>query len=1105
GYNTQLVTINFGENIATNTWGDKLCYNPSGTGLKKEVYMYCDAVPTLQSYTFSFADATVHVYPSLYDAYMANTAWSAYTIIGDLGLDDVSEFTVDGIKYKRLSETDVYVTYPNEAQPSSSNPCTYSGEVVIPGQVSYGSHTYNVTAIGDYAFHFAPVTSLTLPEGITKLGYKAIYQTKLTEITVPNSVTLMDYEALGYNKQLVTIRFGENIAANKWGDKLCIYGDKKYEVYMNCNAVPQLQSYTFDFSGANVHVRPTMYSAFKADPVWSTYDIIGDLWIEYTYADLQAVLTNYAAPTGDAVGTDPGCYTNASVQALNDALASGQTLDESATLEQLNTAINNIIIAYDALESVELQEGYYCIESLYKPGYALVTDAATADTEGIKTASYDATNAKFHFKLTRHGGNWYVQNVETGKYIGTAVGGNTNANPLSITDEPQYEQVITWVAGGAFKIQNIYSGTSATYPYRYYNYGVNVYNYGDGETRIHWRFHPVAPGTYPLDFNLENGRVRAFVHDFEYTAADGSKVGTYNVAPPDRRDQPVPATVFWTRDEASTAQQLTWSTDATFADATTVDVDNSSASYEIYNLIPGNTYYYKVTATVDGSETELINSTFTTSGQVRMIKADGVSNIRDLGGWPTESGYTVAYGKIFRGAAFTATSITPEGIEAVRATGVRAELDLRDSSQDGSMSASLLGTDVDYKRIALAQTASHMNGLTGSKNQYIQCVQYVLNCVKNDKPVYFHCAIGRDRTGTLAFLLQGVLGMSKSDIYKDYELTNFSNLNTPCSKTQLDEMFTMIEGLEGATMEDKFYTYLTTELGISAADIDEYKAKMLNLPSALTPAEVQTMVSEAAAAGSTTLDLTGYDFNGDVSAADMQAPGTNLMVIVDPASGITGQNIISDGTCESLVLTDGQPFAPGMEFTATTATYATTVADGVWYSAVLPYDFAIPEGVQVAANASLSGTTVTLEQLSGNVPANTPFIYKKDGGGDITFAATDATVAAADEPVSGVLKGTYAGIPAESAAGMLTLQGEGATFAVTSTSISAFSAYLDSGQEADAYDILIDDPTGVQSMVNGQWSIVNGQSVYDLNGRKLPANSHVRGIVIVNGKKVLKK
>ena len=800
---------------------------------------------------------------------LSSMNWSQgtnYPIPGDFSTITEDDMIVDGIKYAITSDNTVEVTYPNDATPSSSNPCTYSGSITIPAAITIKGHTYNVTGIGDYAFHYANVTSLTLPEGITKLGYKAIYQTKLTEITVPNSVTLMDYEALGYNKQLVTIRFGENIAANTWGDKLCIYGDHTYEVYMNCNAVPTLRSYTFDFSGANVHVRPTMYSAFKADAVWSQYNIIGDLWIDYTYADLQTMIANTPVPSGAEVGSDPGCYTPASVQALSDAIAAASALDETATLEQLNTAINGIIIASDNLQTNELQEGYYAIENMYKP-YALYGNAATADTEGLKLETpYDASKEKFFFKLTRQGGNWLIQSVDNGMYVGTIIGASSATSGgkyISLTADPDNEQVITWVAPGAFKMQGIFDG-STTLPYAYYNYCAVTRDCTDSETRIHWHFHPAEPGKYPLDFNLENGRVRGFVHDFEYTASDASKVSTYKKNPPARLDQPVPATVFWTRDATSTAQQLTWSTSATFADATTVSVDNRDASYEIYNLIPGKTYYYKVTATVGGAETELLSSSFTTSGQVRMIKADGISNIRDLGGWPTESGNTIAYGKIYRGAAFKSTTITPEGIATMLDVGLKAELDLRDGSQDGSVSASPLGSGVEYHRTNLAQTASLMTGLTGSKDKYIASFNYVLNCVKNDKPVYFHCEIGRDRTGTLAFLIHGVLGVSKSDLYKDFELTNFSNLNTPCSKTQLDEVFTMIEALDGVTLEDKFRTYLTTEFGISSDDIDAFRAKMLNLPQEITIGATgySTYVSDKALViptGVTAYGITGID------------------------------------------------------------------------------------------------------------------------------------------------------------------------------------------------------------------------------------------------------
>ena len=50
----------------------------------------------------------------------------------------------------------------------------------------------------------------------------------------------------------------------------------------------------------------------------------------------------------------------------------------------------------------------------------------------------------------------------------------------------------------------------------------------------------------------------------------------------------------------------------------------------------------------------------------------------------------------------------------------------------------------------------------------------IFDCVAKDEPVYFHCYAGADRTGTIALILEALLGMSQSDIDKDYELTCFT-------------------------------------------------------------------------------------------------------------------------------------------------------------------------------------------------------------------------------------------------------------------------------------------------------------------------------------------
>ena len=40
--------------------------------------------------------------------------------------------------------------------------------------------------------------------------------------------------------------------------------------------------------------------------------------------------------------------------------------------------------------------------------------------------------------------------------------------------------------------------------------------------------------------------------------------------------------------------------------------------------------------------------------------------------------------------------------------------------------------------------------------------------------MYFHCSLGRDRTGTFALLMLGILDVIEGDISKEYELTYFA-------------------------------------------------------------------------------------------------------------------------------------------------------------------------------------------------------------------------------------------------------------------------------------------------------------------------------------------
>ena len=332
---------------------------------------------------------------------------------------------------------------------------------------------------------------------------------------------------------------------------------------------------------------------------------------------------------------------------------------------------------------------------------------------------------------------------------------------------------------------------------------------------------------FTLLFDMENATARAFLDNTTYTRNTSSVVASYQSQSTSyRKDQPNGITLKWKADNSS-AQTITISEYEDFSYATTYNVGQSVGEYTIYNLIPDRVYYYKVSS--NSNESIIKKGTFEGRGPLRMGYVDGMANVRDLGGWTTQDGYKVVYGKIYRGSG--TQNITSSGIRTMKEDlGIKAELDIRRASE--SPQYSLLGDDVTYR--FTEQTDGYRDKLISDKSLWHDNLIFVLNCLKANKPVYFHCVVGADRTGTMAFLIEGLLGMSMSDIYKDYELTTFSSLNTPRYKhsntydsSNLDDTFDYINSFSGETLQDRFYTYLTTELGLTADEIADFRDIML--------------------------------------------------------------------------------------------------------------------------------------------------------------------------------------------------------------------------------------------------------------------------------------
>lgn len=252
--------------------------------------------------------------------------------------------------------------------------------------------------------------------------------------------------------------------------------------------------------------------------------------------------------------------------------------------------------------------------------------------------------------------------------------------------------------------------------------------------------------------------------------------------------------------------------------------------------------------------------------QLRWIKTN-TWNVRDLGGWACDGG-TVKYSLLFRGGYLVAAD-RPVMVDEL---GIMHDLDLR-GTNEAALTASPLGDDVYYT------CAKNMAWYTLAADCWETNLRTIFDAVTHNEPVYFHCSAGADRTGTLACIIEGLLGVSQSDIDKDYELTCFySGTDTDNHARRRNEsewqgLITQINAKSGTTFRDKCVTF-AAGLGFTADEINAFRAAMIDgTPETVTPSISTYTVTN------TLTDVTNS--NSATSATQYQPYTANIA----PASG----------------------------------------------------------------------------------------------------------------------------------------------------------------------------------------------------------------------------
>ena len=213
---------------------------------------------------FTYSNATLTVPGASLSAYQTANYWKNFTHIQG----DGSSFLLNGIYYNVTGDNTVEVTYKDATYNS------YNGNVAIPGVVSYGGKSYNVTAIGEAAFRQSEgLTSVVIPISVKEIGTDAFYYcTSLTSVVIPSSVTKIGNYAFNYCTSLTNMTIGSSVTSIG------------YQAFRNCPALvsvtclattpPTLTSTTFissQYSSVKLFVPKRALAAYQAANYWKNF------------------------------------------------------------------------------------------------------------------------------------------------------------------------------------------------------------------------------------------------------------------------------------------------------------------------------------------------------------------------------------------------------------------------------------------------------------------------------------------------------------------------------------------------------------------------------------------------------------------------------------------------------------------------------------------------------------------------------------------------------------------------------------------------------------------------------------------------------------------
>ena len=155
--------------------------------------------------------------------------------------------------------------------------------------------------------------------------------------------------------------------------------------------------------------------------------------------------------------------------------------------------------------------------------------------------------------------------------------------------------------------------------------------------------------------------------------------------------------------------------------------------------------------------------------------------------------------------------------------GIRSDIDLRNDSECYGMRGSPLGASVIWFHYPYTPYAATFGekGLEANRNVFRVFLD------KRNYPIDFHCIGGTDRTGTFAYLLNGLLGVEEEELIRDYEMSFIGSAGV--DKRHYGWLMSLVKAvreLPGKTLADKIWGYYLS-LGYTAEQLTELRERLL--------------------------------------------------------------------------------------------------------------------------------------------------------------------------------------------------------------------------------------------------------------------------------------